>query len=73
MDFNPDKYNKMQDTRSFPSSGLKAGVEDGLSSVQALSRGDAQPEQEFTGANFRKDEINSSGGSSKGKSFTFKV
>lgn len=72
-DFNADATNKAQDTRAFGGgSGLKAGVESGLSSVESLSRGEVQAEQKTSGSNFRKDEIETSGGSKNGKNFTFK-
>lgn len=70
-DFNADSTNKNQDNRSFQGAGVKAGVEDGLSMVEKLPRGATQAEQQFHGANQRKDHVSESAGSKNGKSFTF--
>ena len=53
-DFDADASNKYQDNRSFQKSGLKAGVENGLSMVESLPRGAAQPEQQTSGNAFRQ-------------------
>ena len=71
-DFNPDSSNKFQDTRGFPKSGLSAGVESGLSSVEAIKRGSIESEQMTKGTTFRKNEVEAAAGSKNGKSFTFK-
>ena len=71
-DFNADESNTGQDTRSFPNSGLSAGVESGLSSVERNKRGAIQAPQETHGAVFRQDSIDESAGSDNGKSFTFR-
>lgn len=70
-DFNADKSNKYQDTRSFPKSGLSAGVEDGLSMVEALPRGVAQAEQQTKGPNFRQ-ESKDTPMAEDGKNFTLR-
>jgi hypothetical protein len=71
-DFNTDESNSMQDSRSFPNSGLSAGVESGLSSVERNKRGALQAQQETHGAVFRQDSVDESAGSDNGKSFKFR-
>lgn len=72
-DFNQNGSNTAQDTRSFGGgSGLKAGVESGLSSVESLKRGSTEAEQQTSGVNFRKELCHDSAGSKNGKDFTFK-
>ena len=72
-DFNQDQSNNAQDTRSFGGgSGLKAGVESGLSSVEAISRGNVEMEQKTHGENFKKVEADSAAGSKNGKNFSFR-
>ena len=72
-DFNQNGTNAAQDTRAFGGgSGLSAGVESGLSSVEKLPRGAIQAEQKAMGANFVKEESDSTAGSKNGKSFTFR-
>jgi len=72
-DFNQNGSNNPQDTRSFGGgSGLKAGVESGLSSVESLKRGEAQAQQKTSGENFRKDATSESAGAKHGKNFTFR-
>lgn len=68
-DFNADKSNKYQDTRSFPKSGLSAGVGDGLSMVEALPRGMAQPEQQTHGETFRQKTVTTPLSEGNGKKF----
>lgn len=70
-DFNQDGTNKYE-SKGFPSSGLKAGVEDGLSMVEKLSNGAIQPEQESHGVVFRQQSNNESAGSKNGKNFTIR-
>lgn len=70
-DFNADASNNQQDTRAFPNSGVKAGVEDGLSSVERSARGSIEPELKTSGNVFRQDHIEEAAGSKNGKSFTF--
>lgn len=70
-DFNADATNNQQDTRSFPNSGVKAGVEDGLSMVERSARGSIEPELKSSGDIFRQDLCTESAGSKNGKSFTF--
>lgn len=70
-DFNADATNNMQDTRSFPNSGVKAGVEDGLSSVERSARGSIEPELQAHGSNFKQEFCEESAGSKGGKSFKF--
>lgn len=53
-------------------SGAKAGVEDGLSMVEAMEFGVPQTQQQFKGANMRFPEVEESAGTSKGKSFKFR-
>lgn len=53
-DFDVDKENDMRDTRSFPNSGLKAGVENGLSEVENLVRGAVQAQQQTENNIFRQ-------------------
>lgn len=72
-DFNQNGTNSAQDTRSFGGgSGLKAGVESGLSSVESLKRGSTEAQQQTSGANFRKELNHDSAGSKNGKDFTFR-
>lgn len=71
-DFNADASNEYQDKRSFPNSGVKAGVEDGLSMVERSPRGTIQPEQKTSGNTFRQDSVETSAGSKGGKSFDWK-
>ena len=56
QDFNPDSYSELRDTRSFPGSGLTAGVESGLGMHEVLTRGTVQPEQMNYGTAFRQEE-----------------
>lgn len=70
-DFNADTTNDCKDKRSFPNSGVKAGVEDGLSSVERSARGSIEPELKTSGSTFRQECVTESGGSKNGKSFTF--
>jgi len=72
QDFNPDAYNSVHDTRSFPGSGLTAGVESGLGTHEALTRGTVQPEQMSHGTVFRQNLEESPAGSENGKNFTFR-
>jgi len=54
--FDQNSSNEASDTRSFGGgSGLKAGVESGLSSVENLKRGSVQAEQKTSNCNFNKD------------------
>ena len=72
-DFNQNGSNDAQDTRSFGGgSGLSAGVESGLSSVEKMKRGAVQAEQKTMGENFRKDACSESAGAKNGKNFTFR-
>ncbi len=72
-DFNQNGSNTAQDTRAFGGgSGLKAGVESGLSSVESLKRGSTEAEQQTSGVNFRKDATSESAGAKHGKNFTFR-
>lgn len=72
-DFNQNGSNTAQDTRSFGGgSGLKAGVESGLSSVESLKRGSTEAQQQTSGVNFRKEMHHDSAGSKNGKDFTFR-
>lgn len=72
-DFNQDKSNVAQDTRAFGGgSGLKAGVESGLSSVESVARGNVEAQQKTQGENFRKEVSHESAGSKNGKDFTFR-
>jgi hypothetical protein len=72
-DFNKDSSNSAQDTRAFGGgSGLTAGVESGLSSVEKLSRGSVEAEQKTHGDNFMRIETEESAGSKGGKNFTFR-
>ena len=71
-DFDTDKSAKHRDTRSFPNSGVKAGVVDGLSMVENLKRGSVEAEQMSHRTNFRQDYIESPAESKDGKSFKFK-
>jgi len=68
-DFNPEDHNKMQDTRSFPRSGVTAGVQDGLSMVENLPRGAKQAQQENHGNNFRQESGTESVAGKNGKNF----
>lgn len=68
-DFNPDKYNKYQG-QTGGESGLSAGVQSGLSSVEKLPRGVTQPEQVGHGVTFRQQSSSEPAGSENGKSFT---
>jgi hypothetical protein len=56
-DFDVEKENDMRDTRSFPKSGLKAGVENGLSEVESLVRGAVQSQQQTNNNVFRQESI----------------
>ena len=69
-DFNADETNKYEDTRKFEGSGLKAGVEDGLGSVEAIPRGNIEAEQKTVSNVFRQEFTEEPGGSKNGKSFT---
>lgn len=71
-DFDADATNNFSDPRSFPKSGLSAGVKDGLSSVENLSRGAIQQNQQSSGHDFRHAAFEESAGTSKGKSFIHK-
>lgn len=71
-DFDVAKCDMFRDTRSFPKSGVKAGVEDGLSMVENMPRGSIEMEQKNNTTNFRQECIISSAGSKDGKSFEFK-
>jgi len=69
-DFDVDKENNMRDTRSFPKSGLKAGVESGLGMVENLTRGAVQAQQQTSNSVFRQDSGDEAIGSDvPGKSF----
>lgn len=70
-DFNVEKADKFRDTRSFPKSGVKAGVEDGLSMVENMTRGSVEAEMKNNTTNFRQDCIVSDAGKKDGKSFEF--
>lgn len=70
-DFNADSTNKPKVTHSFPNSGLSAGVESGLASVDR-NVGAPEPEQKSSGQLFRKQLNEEAAGSKFGKSFTFR-
>ena len=73
-DFNKDASNTVQDTRAFGGgSGLSAGVESGLSSVEKLSRGSVDAQQKTHGDNFMRTQMDESAGSKAGKNFTFRT
>lgn len=71
-DFDANKSNKTQDTRSFPDSGMKAGVENGLSMVEMLPHGGIQAEQQTDGNAFRQAPVDSDLGTKNGKNFTLR-
>ena len=71
-DFDQDKYNTGTDNRKFTDSGLKAGFEDGLSSVERVARGTVPAELQSSGVAMRKVSMEESAGSKNGKSFKFK-
>lgn len=71
-DFNADMTNDFHDPRTFPKSGLAAGVKDGLSMVEDLPRGALQTNQKSMGSTFMHEPFEESAGSSKGKSFVHK-
>ena len=72
-DFDQNASNKAKDTRNFGGgSGLKAGVESGLSEVEKLTRGSTEVQQQTMNANFNKEEHMESGGNKNGKNFTFR-
>ena len=72
-DFDVAKSDMFRDTRSFPNSGAKAGVEDGLGMVENMERGSVEAEMRATTTNFVQACIESPAGSRDGKSFRFKV
>jgi hypothetical protein len=73
-DFNKDSSNNAQDTRGFGGgSGLSAGVESGLSSVEKLSRGAVDAQQKTHGDNFMRTQMDESAGKKGGKNFTFRT
>lgn len=69
-DFNADSSNKMAVNTSFPGSGLTAGVKDGLSMVETISRGNVEAEQKTSGSIFRQEKTTESV-SGNGKNFNF--
>jgi len=71
-DFDVDKENDMRDTRNFPKSGLKAGVESGLGMVENLTRGTVQNQQQTNNSIFRQESIDEDAGSENGKNFKFR-
>lgn len=71
-DFDADATNKGGDMRKFEGSGLKAGVEDGLSFVEALTRNAVESQQETVGNTFKPHREDESGGSKRGKNFIIK-
>jgi len=71
-DFDVDKANDMKDTRKFPNSGLKAGVESGLGMVENLTRGTVQSQQQTNNNVFRQECIDEAAGSKNGKDFKFR-
>jgi len=71
-DFDADKENDMRDTRSFPKSGLKAGVESGLGMVENLTRGAVQNQQQTSNSTFRQECMDEDAGSNNGKNFKFR-
>lgn len=69
-DYPADETNKYKDTRNFPASEVKAGVEFGLGSVEHLERGVIQPQQETHSNTFRQESGDEAPVSGKnGKSF----
>jgi len=70
-DFNPDKYQKFQGHKG-GDSGTSAGVQSGLSSVEKISRGSSEPEQQGHGVTFRQNPSEESAGSDMGKNFKIK-
>ena len=72
-DFPADATNTLQDSRSFPASGTKAGVESGLGSVESLTRGAIQDQQRTVGTVFRQESVDETTGSEgNGKNFKFR-
>jgi hypothetical protein len=71
-DFDVDKENDMRDTRNFPKSGLKAGVESGLGMVENLTRGAVQTQQQTNNSVFRQESMDEDAGSENGKNFKFR-
>jgi hypothetical protein len=72
-DFNADQYNKAcTDPRGFGNSGLSAGVESGLSSVERLNRSSLEMNNKSKGSDFRHAAFEESAGSKGGKSFIHK-
>ena len=73
-DFNKDASNNAQDTRTFGGgSGLSAGVESGLSSVEKLKRGSIESQQKTNGDNFQRVQADEAAGSKNGKNFSFRT
>jgi hypothetical protein len=68
-DYNADSTNKLTNTPNVAGSGLSAGVDSGLSSVEAIANGGIQPEQETAGNNYRQETVKTSI-KGNGKSFT---
>lgn len=71
-DFNADMSNSGQDSRKFPKSGVGAGVESGLSSVESMPRQNVEPQQKTSGSVFRQECVDESAGSKGGKNFNFR-
>jgi hypothetical protein len=72
-DFDANSTNNMQDDRPNPASDVKAGVEYGLSSVEAVANKGLQPEQETINSVFKQGALEYDAGEGKnGKSFKFK-
>lgn len=69
-DFDVAKQSEFKDNRKFPSSGLKAGIESGLSMVENLPRGNVEAQQQANTSNFRQECSDEALGSKNGKGFT---
>ena len=72
-DYDATSTTESRDDRKFADQGLKAGVENGLSEVTAIKRGNKEPEQEANNLVFRREETEEDAGSKLGKNFTFRA
>jgi hypothetical protein len=68
-DFSVAKDAEFRDTRSFPGSGMKAGVESGLAMAESLTRGAVEVQQQTSNNNFRQESNDEALGSKNGKNF----
>jgi hypothetical protein len=73
-DFDANTSNNRIDDRSFPDSGVSAGVEFGLNSVEKIKLGNIEPEQETVNSVFKQGAREYPASESKnGKSFKWKM